>query len=368
MNFNNICLLNLLLFSLTAKAFPHASLNQLTHPVESNCSQNGSWNNGLRDLIQQVNIVAQKGPDGKLFDPRGTGPQKARQLGMSKDEISRLDTVGDIVCPGRPNEKGEYNGLHGTAIIVGDGLQILTNAHIFVDKDGNNREPLVECFFANKVEPFDMIPLEVNMNKMKLFTREIKNEPYLDLALVRLKRKAKGDIRPFKLGMGNLPIRKTDELIMVSASQRHMPPNTSTQQKSIRLSGYTLPFERHTELIIQRCLGQEIVDAHDEVSTTAVYSDCAGTPGASGSPLLVRSTSGELVIGLIHAAGGPESSNFQPFTMEIIAPRSISYSRSIQINRDIAAQVDQFQAEFDKKRSAATDSSVLKTISNSQGI
>ena len=75
-------------------------------------------------------------------------------LGQSRDDIELIivdncstdgtatwlrQTVGDVVCP----------GTQGTAFLVGQGRDILTNAHVFVDENGNDRANLDKCFWQN---------------------------------------------------------------------------------------------------------------------------------------------------------------------------------------------------------------------------
>jgi len=127
---------------------------------------------GSKGVLQHVNLVGSKNSNGQWTDPRGLLTIKGPELGLSGREIAQLrQTVGDVVCP----------GVQGTAFLVGQGRQILTNAHIFVDENGRDRTNLDKCFWQNKAEPFQRIPLKIGENTLKLFTRSTVKEFYLDL-------------------------------------------------------------------------------------------------------------------------------------------------------------------------------------------
>src|SRR3974377_962722 len=96
---------------------------------------------GSRGVLQQVNLVGSKNSNGQWTDPRGLLTVKGPELGLSRQEIAQLrQTVGDVVCP----------GVQGTAFLVGQGHQILTTAHLFVDENGRDRANLNKCFWQNK--------------------------------------------------------------------------------------------------------------------------------------------------------------------------------------------------------------------------
>src|SRR6204780_2719692 len=131
---------------------------------------------GFSGVVRQVNLCGSKNANGQWIDPRGLLSAKGPELGLSAQEMAQLrQTVGDVVCP----------GTQGTAFLVGQGRAILTNAHVFVDENGNNRATLDKCFWKNKEEPFQRIAVETGETNLKLFTRSTAKEFYLDLAVAR---------------------------------------------------------------------------------------------------------------------------------------------------------------------------------------
>jgi hypothetical protein len=109
--------------------------------------------------VQRVNPVGSKTKDGQWVDPRGLLTIKGPELGLSAQETAQIrQTVGDVVCA----------GVQGTGFPVGQGGQILTNAHIFVDDNGRDRTNLEKCFWQNKEIPFQRVPLDVRAKTLKL--------------------------------------------------------------------------------------------------------------------------------------------------------------------------------------------------------
>ena len=167
---------------------------------------------GSRGVLQQINLVGSKSSNGQWIDPRGLLTVKGPELGLSGREIAQLrQTVGDVVCP----------GVQGTAFLIGQGRQILTNAHIFVDENGRDRANLDKCFWQNKDEPFQRVPLEIGENTTKLFTRSTVKEFYLDLAVARLERTIP-EAHPLQFDT-RASVGVGEQLIMVSAGQLRMP-------------------------------------------------------------------------------------------------------------------------------------------------
>ena len=89
---------------------------------------------GASGVVRQVNLVGSKNADGQWIDPRGLLSVKGPELGLSAQEMAQLrQTVGDVVCA----------GTQATGFLVGQGHDILTNAHIFVDENGKDRAPFL---------------------------------------------------------------------------------------------------------------------------------------------------------------------------------------------------------------------------------
>ncbi len=286
--------------------------------------------------VERVNLVGRKNGDGQWLDPRGLLTVKGPELGLSAREIAQLrQTVGDVVCP----------GVQGTAVLVGQGREILTNAHIFVDESGRDRENLDKCFWQNKEEPFQRIPLEIGENALKLFTRSTIKEFYLDLAVARLAR-GLPEARPLQFDTGN-SVEIGQQLIMVSAGQLRMLSLPKQVMEFIRAdpqkSAYEFDYNR--EPILQSCTVMSVGKPTDTVPNDAVYSDCSGTRGTSGSPILVRSQTGELRIKGIHVGGGQDAADYTDFTLDDTSPRGQSYSNALQLNQDILREISRFETK-----------------------
>ena len=185
-------------------------------------------------------------------------------------------TVGDVVCP----------GTQGTAFVVGQGRDILTNAHIFVDENGKDRANLDKCFWQNKDEPFQRISVETDEHNMKLFTRSTAKEFYLDLAVVRLAQGIPG-VHPLPFD-ARASVQIGEQLIMVSAGQLRMPSLPKPVTEFIRGDPEqgAFEFDYNREPILQGCTVMAVGRPADTVANDAIYSDCSATRGTSGSPIL----------------------------------------------------------------------------------
>jgi Trypsin-like peptidase domain len=291
---------------------------------------------GTGAVLQQVNLVGSKNSNGEWIDPRGLLTVKGPELGLSGPEIAQLrQTVGDVVCP----------GVQGTAFLTGQGRQILTNAHIFLDENGRDRENLDRCFWQNKDEPFQRVPLKIGENALKLFTRSTAKEFYLDLAVARLER-AILEAHPLQFdtrasaGVG-------EKLIMVSAGQLRMPslPRQVTEFIHGDPTKNAFEFDYNREPIVQICTVMAVGRPADTVPNNAIYSDCSATRGTSGSPVLVRSQNGELTIKGVHVGGGQDTADYTGFTLDDASPNGRSYSNALQLNQDILDEIRRFETE-----------------------
>ena len=291
---------------------------------------------GSKGVLQHVNLVGSKNSNGQWTDPRGLLTIKGPELGLSGREIAQLrQTVGDVVCP----------GIQGTAFLVGQGRQILTNAHIFVDENGRDRANLDKCFWQNKTEPFQRIALKIGENTLKLFTRSTVKEFYLDLALARLER-AIPDAHPIQFDT-RASVRVGEQLIMVSAGQLRMPSLPKQVTEFIRgdPAKSAFEFDYNREPILQSCTVMAVGRPTDAISNNAIYSDCSATRGTSGSPVLVRSQNGELTIKGVHVGGGQDAADYTDFTLDDASPKGRSYSNALQLNQDILDEIGRFETE-----------------------
>jgi V8-like Glu-specific endopeptidase len=288
-----------------------------------------------QDILRQVNLVGRKNANGQWIDPRGLLSVKGPELGLSAQEIAQLrQTVGDVVCP----------GTQGTAFLVGQGRDILTNAHVFVDENGKDRANLDKCFWQNKDEPFRRISIETDEHNIKLFTRSTAKEFYLDLAIARLGQSIPGaHPLPFE---ARASVEIGEQLIMVSAGQLRMPslPKQITEFIQGDPEQDAFEFNYNREPILQSCTVMAVGRSADMVANDAIYNDCSATRGASGSPILVRSQTGELAIKGVHVGGGQDAADYTDFTLDEASPLGRSYSNALQLNREVLGEIERFES------------------------
>ncbi len=304
-----------------------------THAFGSGALAATEWGSG--GVVRQVNLVGSKNANGQWIDPRGLLSLKGPAAWPSAPEMARLrQTVGDVVCP----------GTQATAFLVGEGRDILTNAHIFVDENGKDRANLDKCFWQNKAEPFQRIAVETDEHNLKLFTRSTAKEFYLDLAIVRLAQTIPG-AHPLPFDT-RVSVEIGEPLIMVSAGQLRMPSLPKQVAEFIRGDDPAQPafeFDYNREPILQGCTVMAVGRPADTVANDAIYSDCSATRGSSGSPVLVRSPSGELAIKGVHVGGGQDTADYTDFTLDGASPMGRSYSNALQLNQDILGEISRFE-------------------------
>jgi V8-like Glu-specific endopeptidase len=290
---------------------------------------------GSSGVVRQVNLVGSRNANGQWIDPRGLLSVKGPELGLSEQEMAQLrHTVGDVVCP----------GTQATAFLIGQGHDILTNAHVFVDENGNDRANLDKCFWQNKDEPFQRIAVETGEHDIKLFTRSTAKEFYLDLAVVRLAQAIPG-VHPLPFDTRD-SVEIGEPLIMVSAGQLRMPSLPKPVTEFIRgdPKQAVFEFDYNREPILQGCTVMAVGSPSDTVANDAIYSDCSATRGSSGSPILTRSPTGELAIKGVHVGGGQDAADYTDFTLDGASPKGRSYSNALQLNQDILGEIRRFEA------------------------
>ena len=214
-----------------------------------------------------------------------------------------------------------------------------------MDENGRDRANLDKCFWQNKAEPFQRIPLKVGENTLKLFTRSTAKEFYLDLAVARLER-AIPEAHPLRFAR-RASVRVGEQLIMVSAGQLRMPSLPKQVTEFIRgdPAKSAFEFDYNREPILQSCTVMAVGRPTDSISNNAIYSDCSATRGTSGSPVLVRSQNGELTIKGVHVGGGQDAADYTDFTLDDASPKGQSYSSALQLNQDILDEIGRFETE-----------------------
>lgn len=306
---------------------------------------------GFAELAHPVNMILQDGMT-TWKDPRGPLMDKASQFYLSTDEIMQIRAmVGYVMCPGNNTSFGESVG---TAIVVGDGAEIVTQAHIFIDPDTNKRiEPLEDCVFVNFTEPHQMAKLDFSSNRTyKFYTNSPKAEWYNDRAVVHLKGRITGS-RPFTIDDDATPINRGDKLIVISATQKQLTfPMAQYQFKTVIGHGkFLYQTKLNREPIAQGCTAMSYYPASSS-AFSAVYTDCSATVLASGSPIFVRRN------GVLHAkaqmetAGSP-ASDYKPFKVGKGVPDSeLSFSVGVGLDSGMNSDIAQIKSITNNSRKA----------------
>ena len=133
---------------------------------------------------------------------------------------------------------------------------------------------------------------------------------------------------------------------MVSAAQLRMPSLPKSKTEFVRGDPEqpAFEFDYNREPIAQGCTVMSVGGPADTVPNDTIYSDCSATRGSSGSPILVRSQSGELAIKGVHVGGGQDAADYTGFTLDKASPMGRSYSNALQLNQDILGEIKRFEA------------------------
>ena len=319
---------------------PHASFKQLTQQ-DPGCEES-QVSNGFAELVHHVNLIWQQGMT-KWVDPRGLLSQKAAELGLSADEVTRIrKTIGYVICPGQKNEQT----IVSTAMVVGNGTQIVTDAHAFMDSvTGRRHEPLEDCMFINQYD-YTAIKLDFSSeDRYKFYTTKPNAEWYKDLAIVKLKKRVPG--RTFSFDLENKPLNPGDKLIMVSADQLELPfrvPQVhiprGNQLIPVLGGQFNFATDINNEPIAQACH----VMKYFPQGSGAIYSDCSATKGASGSVVFVRGSDGELHARALDEQGGFPSADLTPFKVGPDVPdKDLSYSLAVGLDANVNSDIAELQ-------------------------
>lgn len=273
--------------------------------------------------FRPVSFVLHFDDNGKPIsdDPRGALSLKAKELGLSDDEVREIRAnTGYVLCEGK-----KTGGVTvGSGALFGrNGMQVLTNVHAIRGERGQSREP---CYFQNQATRPTRIRLVVE--DRFLGSEETAWIPDEDIAGIRLSEKIPG-ADGLSLDVFGAPLKSRQEVIMISASQnwtKSIPPN---------------------EPVAQIC---QVIDVllENSVFPTGLYGDCWATAGASGSIGLVR-TEGRLRIKMLHWGDGTysredeetsRSKDYHPYSRA-----DKSYSYAIGIDGKIARALDEFANE-----------------------
>ena len=175
----------------------------------------------------------------------------------------------------------------------------------------------------------------------RITTRSTVKEFYLDLAVARLER-AIPEARALQFDT-RASVRVGEQLIMVSTGQLRMPSLPEFIRGDPSESAFEFDYNR--EPILQSCVVMAVGRPTDAISNNAIYSDCSATRGTSGSPVLVRSQNGELMIKCVYVGGGQDAADYTDFTLDDGSPKGRSYSNALQLNKDLLDEIGRFETE-----------------------
>jgi len=290
------------------------------------------------ELRHPVNLVLQEGQT-VWKDPRGPLTQKAKELGLSPAEVQRIrKNTGYVICPG--NVSGGESG--GAAMLVGNGDFLVTDAHLFINPETNERrEPLSDCMFVNQADPHDVVRLDFSSERSyKFYTKVPKLEWYNDRAVVRLKRRVPG-ARPFPIDTDEAPIRRGHRLIMISATQKQLTfPMTQYHFKtSIGGGKFTYELDLNEEPIAQACTAMGYY-ARTARASSVLYSDCSATIGASGSVAMIRKQDGSLAAKALLIQTGNPITDYKPFKIGANVPLTeLSFTLSVGLDANVSDDI-----------------------------
>ncbi|WP_438275812.1 hypothetical protein [Nitrobacter sp.] len=289
------------------------------------------------ELRHPVNLILQ---DGQTVwkDPRGPLSRKAQELGLSPEEVQRIrKNVGYVICPGNPADGGAL-ASEGAGMLVGNGHQIVTDAHLFIDTYTNKRrEPLEDCRFINLADPSAIVRLDFSSEKTyKFYTLFPEAVWYNDRAIVRLTHRILG-ADPFPLDLDETPLKRGDRLIMISADQNQLTFSMPRHHILFYMQDHKFSDEMdvNSEPIAQACTVMAYY-ARTARASSVIYSDCNGTAKASGSIVLIRKPNGNLAAKALHTQGGKLVADYKPFKVGSgVGPDNLSFALSIGLDANV---------------------------------
>jgi hypothetical protein len=249
---------------------PVAQLNKPgCHPISTSQAQN------YRDLLMQVNIGSNDRRTSMSNYPEVFSP--AMQANLER-------ASGQVVC-----DIGDYE-YTAEARIIEDGRQIITNGHVFSQKNMPIAERLPHCTFATKANPSKKIDLDLREGFYHFFSKNPRKDKLNDVALVRLKESV-GDVEIPKV---STPPIEGETVYMVSHNSE----------------GASHPVDSR-QLVAQDCTAMYIKRNTDN-AFGYFANDCSSLPADSAATYYaVRN--GETVIVGFEVSGGFPSANGRPY-------------------------------------------------------
>lgn len=266
---------------------------------------------------------------------------------MNVDDIVRIRvTIGYVVCPG--NVSGGQST--GTAMVVGDGTQIVTDVHLFINPGTNERrEPLSDCVFVNQGTPRTVVKLDFSSEQTyKFYTYNSTTEWYNDRALVHLKERVTGTL-PFHIGVANDPIKPGDKIIMVSAEQQQIAFAMDQDHFKVPIMDgkAAAEFSLNREPIVQSCLARAYYPASSR-SSSILYTECNATERGSGSVMFTRENGVLTPRALLTQQGAP-AADFKPYkTGSGVTPDELSFSLGVGLDPSINADIAEIEKATEK--------------------
>lgn len=243
-------------------------------PLGSVCGTSAAVNKD-QGLFQLAAVIGK--------DDRRPIEKVAKELGLTPTEVLQIrKSVGFVICPGTTN----HNPASSTGFLIGTDQKLMTVGHAFKDKKtGKWREPLSECFFRNQEIPPQTVKIDIKKDGegLEVGSPSMSTDGS-DYGFVKLKRPVTGAV-PLKIEPIERELKANEEIILISAFQ-----------DGVRKPDLTQP-------IAQKCVIRDI----GYYRSTTVKTTCDAKGGGSGSPIINRDQSGQLVIrGMISAASENE--------------------------------------------------------------
>lgn len=191
---------------------------------------------------------------------------------------SSIVGIGTVYPPRQPNVRGEFVSFYATGFVVGNGLQIITNAHVLPkNTDADNNETLAVFTGRGKNSQARSARLVIKDELRDLALLEIQGEPIPAVSLGHSDTVREGmDVAftgfPIGVVLGLYPV--THKGIISAITPLARPANTAKQLTAEQLRLMRNP-------------------------TTVFQMDATAYPGNSGSPIYIPSTG--VVIGVLNS-------------------------------------------------------------------
>jgi hypothetical protein len=262
--------------------------------------------------VGSANIV---GP----VDQRGTLTVLGPRIGLTKADIARIrSATGLIACEGHA----------GSGVLIANRL-VATNGHVLFDEHGRRSR---SCTFKNQADPRVEVRIDPRPDAVVRGFFVTGDNRYIfddDFAVARLLEPVRNAV-PFRIDPDlwvHVPRKETrpsgiESVFLADPDLLDTVPNPKGLEVYVAsATAADLQGKLDPDIpIVQKCsLLQTDTGPGGE---HALYSDCSGAPGQSGSPVLFRKGSDLVVTALVARAGGPEL-DYRPFST---APPNTSYT------------------------------------------